>query len=311
MSLCVAIGAPSFAGNDDAPKRLLLEAGVEIKTNPFQRRLTEAEISVLLEGTDGLVAGPEPLTAMVLEASAQRLKAIARVGHDISNIDLAAAAACGVRVSSTPGPPADAVAELVLGALLAIARKIITLNASMHAGRWEPADGWELRGKTVLVVGHGHVGSRVSHLLRAFGCEIVISDPNPQLPVPEGARLLPLDAALPLADIVTLHAPGPDTLLDDPQFAMMKRGVVLLNGASGDLIGRSAFIRALEGGVLAAAWFDAYWEQPYSRGVLAKYDNLLLTPHTGTRTIECRRAVELQAVRNLLRDLGLAVPEAA
>ena len=311
MSLCVAIGVPSFGENHDAPKQLLREAGIEIKTNPFKRRLTEAELAVLLEGTDGLIAGPEPVTEAVISATAGRLKAIARAGIDTTNIDRAAASARGIRVSSTPEPPADAVAELTIAALLAIARKIVPMNASMHEGRWEPADGWGLRGKTALVVGHGCIGSRVSRLLQAFGCGLLVSDPAPALPLPEGARLLPLEEALPLADIVTLHASGPDPILDDPQFAAMKRGTVLLNSASGDLVRRSALVRALESDVLSAAWFDTYWEQPYSRGILAKYDNLLLTPNTGARTAECRREVELQAVQNLLRDLGLAVPEAA
>jgi len=306
----VMIGPSSFAEKDDLPLRMLQAAGLEVVDNPFKRRLTEREIVEHLRGADGLIAGLEPLNAEVLASAAGTLKAVARVGIGVSNVDFDAAAQHGIKVSSTPDAPATAVAEMTLAALLTVSREIIPLNAAMHGERWEKSIGMSLTGRKALVIGYGRIGAKVAALLHAFGCRVVVSDPVAQADaMPEGIALAPLEAALPHAEIITLHASGDAVILGDDQFAKMNKGVVLLNSARGELVSQSALIHALESGVVSGGWFDAFWEEPY-HGPLTKYEQMLLTPHVGTYTLQCRRDMETQAVRNLLADLGLPDPTA-
>lgn len=306
MSIVVAIGPSSFAEEDDTPRRMLESAGVEVKENPFGRRLTEAEIIEHLRGVDGLIAGLEPLNRAVIASAAPRLKAIARVGIGVANVDFEAAAAHGVKVSSTPEGPIDAVAEMTIAALLAIGRRLISANAALHAGAWKKEIGFGLRETKVLLIGYGRIGRRVGALLRAFGAELLVHDPYIEAAsLRDGERMVGLCEGLAEAEVITLHAAGEDCILGPGEFACIRPGAVLLNSARGGLVDEAALVAALESGAIAAVWFDAFWQEPYS-GPLTRFPQALLTPHIATYTRQCRRDMECAAVRNLLRDMGIA-----
>jgi D-3-phosphoglycerate dehydrogenase / 2-oxoglutarate reductase len=306
MSLRVAVGPSSFAAKDDTPLRMLDAAGCEVVPNPFGRRLTEEEIIAHLEGIDGLVAGLEPLNRKVL-SSAPGLKAIARVGIGVANVDFEAAEEFGVKVSNTPDGPVASVAEMTLTALLALGRNLVATNAALHAGEWKKSIGSGLAGARVLLIGFGRIGRRTGELLRAFGAEVAVYDPFIEAGgIPEGvAAATSLEAGLSEAEIVSLHASGTDCILDAEAFAAMRDGVVLLNSARGELVDEQALVDALNSGKVGGAWFDAFWEEPYD-GPLTAFDQVLLTPHVGTYTRQCRLAMETAAVENLLRDLGVS-----
>ena len=259
MTYRIAIGPSSFAQQEDAPQRALEAEGCEIAPNPFGRRLTEEEIIAHLDGVDGLIAGLEPLNRRVL-ASATRLKAIARVGIGMTNVDLDAAKELGIKVSNTPDGPVIAVAELTLAALLALCRKLLPANAALHAGQWKKTIGMGLVGARVVLIGYGRIGRRVGRLLKAFGAELVVVDPFVEAAsLKDGEELLSLDEALPQADVISLHASGTEVLLDAAQFERMREGVLLLNSARGELVREDALVAALESGKVAGAWFDAFW----------------------------------------------------
>ena len=305
MPKIVAIGPSSFAEKDSAPLDMLKAAGIVVKPNPFGRRLTEAEIIEHLQGVDGLIAGLEPLNRTVLQSSHPRLKALARVGIGVANVDFDAAKEFEVTVSSTPDGPVDAVAEMTLAALLSLARKIIPTNATLHRGEWAKSIGLGLRDSKVLLIGYGRIGRRVGELLQAFGADVLVCDPaldtaSTALP---GITRVTLDQGLGEADVISLHASGEACILDQTAFARMKPGVLLLNGARGALVDEAALLDALESGMVAGTWFDAFWEEPYC-GKLCQMDRAILTPHVGTYTKQCRLQMESEAVRNLLRDLG-------
>ncbi len=306
MSRVIAIGPSSFAQQDKTPLRMLEETGFEVKDNPFKRRLTEAEIMAHLEGVDGLIAGLEPLNRTVIASAAPRLKAIARVGIGVANVDFDAAAEFGVTVSSTPEGPIRAVGELTVAALLCLCRGLIPANKALHAGEWKKEIGLGLNGAKVLFVGYGQIGRHTAALLRPFGAEILAYDPYlDQNTLCGGEECVGLEEGLRAADIITLHASGEDCILDAAAFEHMRDGVILLNSARGGLVDEPALVRALDTGKVAATWFDAFWEEPYT-GPLAQYPQALLTPHVSTYTRQCRLEMESQAVRNLLRDLGNA-----
>jgi D-3-phosphoglycerate dehydrogenase len=283
---------------------MLQEAGIEVKGNPFKRRLTEAEIIAHLEGVDGLIAGLEPLNRKVLESAHPRLKVLARVGIGMNNVDHEAARELGIAVSNTPEGPTAAVAELTLTALLTLARRLVSTNAALHRGEWKKEIGMGLSGTKVLLIGYGRIGRRVGELLHAFDAELLILDPFlDQGGLLSGERLVTLDEGLAEAEVISLHASGQDCLLDAAAFSKMRAGVLILNSARGELVSEDALVQALDSGKVGGAWFDAFWKEPYE-GPLTQYDQVLLTPHVGTYTKQCRLGMESQAVKNLLRDLG-------
>jgi D-3-phosphoglycerate dehydrogenase len=295
----ILIGPSSFATVDPAPLERLRGAGFDVVNNPFGRKLSQQELIDLLPGAVGIVAGLEPLNQSVLERS--ELRAISRCGTGMSNVDLDAARRLGIAVRNTPDAPTAAVAELTIGALLTLLRQLVPMNAELHAGRWTRPVGAQIEGRTIVVVGFGRIGRRVAELLAAFGATVIAVDPRvaaADVPV----RVAALDEALPVADVVTLHAAGEETILGAAELARVKRGAVVLNCGRGGLVDEAALCDALDSGQVAAAWIDAFAEEPY-RGPLTRYAQVLLTPHVGSLTAECRRRMEMEAVDNLLEAL--------
>lgn len=305
-TLRVGIGPSSFAQEDRQPLEILERAGVTVVPNPTGKRLTEAEVREFLveNRLDGLLAGLEPLNRRVLEAGRPALKAVARVGIGITNVDVAACQELGIRFSFTPDGPTEAVAEMTLAALLHLVRELGPMDRELHAGRWPKKIGRSLRELTVLVVGYGRIGRAVAAQLHAMGCRLLVCDPF--LPDDAGCAhpRVGLADGLARADVVTLHAAGDQVVLGETELNAARRGLIVLNSARGELVDEAALVRALESGQVSKAWFDAFWQEPY-RGPLLQFEQVLLTPHTGTYTRRCRREMESAAAANLLRDLGL------
>lgn len=302
----IGIGPSTFAQEDRLPLEMLHRAGVTVVPNPTGKRLNESETIRFLneERLDGLLAGLEPLNRRVLESSRPNLKAVARVGIGISNVDTKACAEFGIRFSFTPDGPTEAVAEMTLAALLSLARNIEPMNRAMHAGQWPKSIGRSLREMTVLVVGFGRIGRSVAALLSQMGCTILVHDPflSPDRAIP--FPRVELGLGLACADAVSLHASGEKVILGASELSKAKHGMIILNSARGELVDETALIEALEIGQVSKVWFDAFWHEPYT-GPLLKYPQALLTPHTCTYTRRCRLEMESQAVRNILRDLDL------
>ena len=305
MAYRVAIGPSSFADADEAPKKILEQAGLEIIPNPYGRRLTEEEIISHLSGVDGLIAGLEPLNSRVLE-TAPELKVIARVGIGMDNVDIDAARDLGIKVSNTPEGPTEAVVEMCLSVLLTLQRRIVEFNSEMHHGIWKKHMGLGLGGINVLLVGYGRIGRRFEEVLHFFGANVLIADPFVAKESLVGSEdIISLEDGLARANVVSIHASGRKLILGEEQFRKMKKGTVLLNSARGELVDEKALVEALKDGTVASAWLDTFWEEPYS-GPLIQFSQVLLTPHVCTYTRQCRRSMEEGAVRNLLRDLKLA-----
>ncbi len=304
LKIQVGVSTSSFASSNSTPKEALESAGVEVIDNPYKRRLTEQEAVDFLADKHGLIAGLEPLNRKVLE-NAIKLKAIARVGIGIANVDLDAAAKLGIKVSNTPDGPTNAVAEMTLTAALMLSRKVMETNRKMHEGQWAKTISRGLAGQNVLFVGYGRIGRGTAELMRPFGVNTLVTDPylNPNN-LSLGERYVTLQEGLPKADIITLHSSGHDAIIGNDEFQLMKHGAILLNSARGELVSEEALIDAFDAGKMAGAWFDAFWEEPY-KGRLLQYENILLTPHVCTYTEQCRLSMEMDAVNNLLRDLGL------
>jgi D-3-phosphoglycerate dehydrogenase / 2-oxoglutarate reductase len=308
MTYRVAISPSSFAVADKMPMDLLIQAGIEVVPNPYSRRLTEEEIIVHLNEIDGLIAGLEPLNRKVLQ-SAPRLKAIARVGIGMDNLDQEAADELNIRVSNTPDGPTNAVAELCLAALLAIGRRLIHSNSDLHKGIWKKRLGFGLKDINVLIIGYGRIGRRFADFLRFFGAKILVSDPAvTSETLAKNEKSVTLEQGLEEADVISLHASGITTILGKNEFKKIRPDTVLLNSARGELVDEAALIQALDNNIISGAWIDTFSQEPYN-GPLNSYEQVLLTPHVSTYTSQCRRSMEESAVRNMLRDLNIDVPE--
>lgn len=293
----VVVGASSFASDSDKAINLLLERGIEVVKNPYGRKMTEEETIAHLQGADGLLAGLEPLNENVFAACPQ-LKAIARIGIGMDNVDQDAAKRHGIKVSNTPDGPTEAVAEMTVAALLTIAHQIIPANSDIHQGVWKKRMGFSIRGSKVLIIGYGRIGRRTAELMATLGADILIYDKYN-----EGVCTCSLEEGLRQADVISLHASGKDLILSAQELALCKYGVVLLNSARGGLMEEEAVYQGLQNGTIGWFWGDALWQEPYE-GKLVSCSNAILTPHICTYTTRCREDMETAAVQNLLEDLG-------
>jgi phosphoglycerate dehydrogenase-like enzyme len=261
-----------------------------------------------------------PVTATHIRQAPQ-LRLIQKVGAGIDTIDVAAAKAAGIAVCNLPGTNSRAVAELVVGLILAVLRMIPTFDAEIRRGEgwaWPPARQdslGEIGGRTVGLVGYGAVGRELAPLLQAFGADIVYCDERP-IPGAFGRRL-DLDALLAAADIITLHVPLTDAtraMINRDSIARMKTGAVLINAARGGLVDQAALADALRSGKLAAAGLDTFPREPVEPGnPLLALDTVVATPHVAWLTQEtfqrsirvlvenCRR---LQAGEELLHRVA-------
>ena len=292
----ILIATSSFAAMDKEPMNMLINAGCEIIDNPYKRRLTKKELKTLLAlGITGIVAGLEPLDREVMSESS--LKVISRCGSGLSSVDLEVAKELGIAVCYTPDAPVSSVAELTLGAMLSLSRMIGLMNNELHQDRWSKRIGSLLEGKTVAIIGFGRIGSRLSELLAPFKVKILVVDPF--IKNKSKIKVISLKEAFAQADIISIHSGGEECLIGKDEFRMMKPGTLLLNAARGSIVDEEALIEALEEERIVGAWLDVFKEEPY-KGRLTEFEQVILTPHVGSYTRECRKRMETETVENLI-----------
>ena len=270
-----------------------------------------AELAVRLaeESIEAVVAEVDFLFGEVFEDPSP-LRFIGLCRNATNQIDLEAAAARGVTVVNTPGRNANAVAELVIGLALSLARRIPTAHAHVRGGGWQHPmaaylefRGFELAGKTMGIVGMGAIGRRVARLARALGMRVLGYDPYAI--APRYVTMTTLEQLLSGSDIVTLHAPEtPETtgMLGRERLAMMPKGSYLINTASAALVDEAALVDALRSGQLAGAGLDVFETHPVMpNSPLLTLDNVVLTPHIGGATADTVERYSRTITRSLLQ----------
>ena len=294
----IVVGASTFGAAGGPAIKILEEHDIELVKNPYGRKLTILETIEHLKGADGLLAGLEVLNEKVFSQTPD-LKAIARIGIGTDNVDFEACERHGIKVSNTPDAPTEAVEEMALSALLSIAHQIPASNADMHQKLWNKRMGFSIRGLNVLFIGYGRIGRRFAEHLKYLGANIIVYDPyQPEVSVSS------IEEGLKSADVITIHASGKDEILGSTEIDVIKDGAVLLNCARGTLVNEQAVYDALQSGKLSFYWADVYSEEPY-KGKLIECENAILTPHISTFSRQCRIQMEVEAVKNILRDLGV------
>ncbi|HEV7745015.1 MAG TPA: phosphoglycerate dehydrogenase [Pyrinomonadaceae bacterium] len=276
-------------------------------------RLNPDELIAALEGCAGLVVRSETKATRDLMDKATALRVIGRAGVGVDNIDVPAATERGIVVMNAPDGNTITTAEHTIALLIALARRIPQANSSLKAGRWERKAfiGVELQGKTLGVIGVGRIGRTVAARARAFGMKIIAFDP---FIAPEQARdaeieLAPLDELFASADFITVHTPlTAETrgVVGRDAFALMKKGVRIINCARGGLVDESALYDAIKAGTVAGAALDVFVEEPpASDHPLLLLDEVIATPHLGASTTEAQEGVAF-TVAEQMRDYLLS-----
>ncbi len=285
--------------------------GVEVHTAPGG--LSQDDLIRTLNGLPAghLVVGVRSKTQVrkaVMEA-VPRLAAIGCFCIGTDQVDLEDATARGVAVFNAPFSNTRSVAELVIGEVIMLSRQIFVRSAAAHRGVWEKsANGaHEVRGKTLGIIGYGHIGSQLSILAEALGMRVLYHDVVPKLPLGNAEATDALESLLSQSDFVTLHVPDtPQTrgMFGDAELRQMKKGAYLVNASRGQVVDIEALRAQLESGHIAGAAIDVYPKEPAKRGdtfesPLRGLDQVILTPHIGGSTQE--------AQANIGREVALAL----
>lgn len=263
------------------------------------------EVLAQLADVDAIVNQAELRVDTRLLAAAPRLRIVANIARGYDNFDLSLLTRRGVWATNVPDAFTIPTAEVALGLMLMVMRRLAEGARCVQDGAWrdfEPGrwDGWTLAGKTLGLVGHGQIARATAHRAEAFGMRVIHHRRTPD--AAGAAAWRPLSELLREADVVSLHVPAtPETfhLIDAAALALMKPGAILINTARGSVVDEAALIDALAAGHLAGAGLDVTEHEPTVPAALRAMPNVVITPHLGGGTHESRRAARQLAVANV------------
>lgn len=309
----VAVTATDDFPVDLAPVRQALKGVAPIRTVklPFSplSSAQEKKFAKQLQGAAGILLRPGYITPSLLDLLPD-LRIVAVHGAGVDQVDVDACTERGVLVTNAPGANADAVAELAMGLMLSLLRRIPQSAERVRNDRvWGEArhTGGELKGKSLGLVGFGQIGTRVTRIARAFGMSVCAHDPGVAAKDIRagGAKPMKLEALLKASDMVSLHAPHiPAThhLINRSALSKMKKGAFLVNTARGPLIDEKALLAALKNGRLGGAALDVLeGEPPDPSSPIFDAPNLIVTPHIAGSTHECLATIARTAAEDIAR----------
>lgn len=305
MTWTVVSSSPSFGRYSDEPLDLLRRSGCEVTLlTPGDRPALEAGLS----RADAWVVGFEPVDDSTL-ADTAGVRVVAKCGAGMDNFDLPYLEGRGIAAVNVPGGNSDAVAEYVMGQLLALARGVAANDHSIRAGHWAPTVGTGLAGRRLGIVGFGRIGQRLAGMATAFGMTVVATDPamDDASIAAHGAEPCDLDSLLRDADVVSLHVPLVDAtrnLIDADALARMPAHALLLNCSRGGVVDEDALVDSLAAGRLGGAALDVFAHEPLAASSpLFGAPKLLLSSHTAGYSDTALHTVAMQCAQNVLDAL--------
>jgi D-3-phosphoglycerate dehydrogenase len=298
----VAVASRSFSNNATL-RRELLERYPDAKFNLTNRVLWRDEFVEFLRGYHKAITGLETLDDAVFSAVPE-LRVVSKYGVGLDMIDLEAARRHGVAVRWTPGVNRQAVAELAIAMMIALARQLMPLAREVGEGVWQQPVGRELSSATVGIVGCGHVGQQVARICRAFGSTVLAHDivSYDHFYRANGVVAVAREHLLRDSDIVSIHLPLDETtrgFIGSRELKTMKRSAFLINTARGGIVDEAALKSALIEGELAGAAADVFDVEPPPDRELLTLPNFLPTPHIGGSTLEAVLAMGRAAIDGL------------
>lgn len=301
---------PFFRNDPEAKNRLFAHPEVQVLLNPHNRKLSPSEVLELAKEARSIVAGTEDLTELIRTSS--KLGHISRVGIGLDSVPLHLCRSKGIRVSYTPDAVTKAVSELTIGLMLSITRSVAKADREMRLGEWNRHYGPRLEDLTIGIVGLGRIGKDVARLLVPFHPKLIFYDIQDKTTEIEAIQKCggnissrSFKEVISQSEILSLHVPAYSKtrhMLDETSLSSMKKGAFLINTARGDLVEEKALHQSLKSGHLAGAALDVFASEPY-KGELSELDNVLLTQHMGSCSLDCRKRMEEEAVEESLRFL--------
>ena len=296
---------------DDEAFEVLKANGCEIVPNPcYGKRMSEEELIENLAGIDGLILGMEQINDNIL-AHCDSLKVISRFGVGYDNVDINAAAKRGIAVTNVPGQNSESVAEMALALMFAISRKLPLGWDHARDGVWDIINGFELKDKTLGIMGLGRIGKLLAEMAKAFRMKVLIFDRSADKKADycreNGFEIVTKEELLIRSDYVSLHMPGSSDLknfIGEAELGMMKPTAFLINTARGALVDEEALYNCLKEKKIAGAALDDLASLPLQKdNKLLTLDNIVITPHMGANTFEANQRTKQMVMTNLLAGL--------
>ena len=287
-------------GIEKSAATALREKGYEL----VEKSCTPDELKQEVQDCDVIIIrSATKITKEVIDAMklTGRMSLIVRAGVGVDNIDVAYAQKNGIAVCNTPCASSLAVAELTVGHMFALARKIYYANESMRSGRWEKKklEGVELAGKTLGLIGFGHIAKEVARLAGLLGMKVIYHTRSGKKEGYDQFEYVSMDELLKRSDFISLHIPYDKVkgaVIGEKEFEMMKDGVFLVNCARGGVVNEDALLSALDSGKVAAAAVDVFEEEPTHNERLCAHERVCLTPHIGASTAEAQQKIGAEIV---------------
>lgn len=303
----IAVTPPAFCKSKTLRDELS-KSFPNVTFNDKDRYLSESELIEFLQSAEGAIVGRDPVTEKALEAL-PHLKIIAKYGVGLDTLDQEALRRFGVQLGWTAGVNRLSVAELTLGFMIGLCHNTFSRGFALKQNDWQKDGGFQLTGKTVGIVGCGHVGSEVVRLLAPFKCRILVRDivDKTEFCRQHGATVASLDEVIEQSELLTLHVPLTDAtcnMIDKKCLEIMKTTAYLINTSRGEVVNQDALNVSLRNGVIAGAALDVFSQEPPEDPSFLALPNLIATPHIGGNTREAVEAMGWSSIAHLKSFFG-------
>lgn len=283
-------------------------AGYEVIKNPTGGIIEKETMKELVKDVSGIIVGVDPLDAEVL-ACAPKLRAIAKYGVGVDNIDLDYCKEHGIKVSRTVGANSEAVADYAMTLIMAVARKAVMIDRKCRAKDWGKISTRDVSGATLGLFGLGAIGKHVAKRAQGFGMKVLAYDPFWPEEYAKANDITQADAETIFknADFISLHLPLMDStknFVGEKEIAMMKKDAVIINTARGGLIDEAALLAALKEGRIYGAGIDAFAQEPPEDPAWFELDNVVIGSHCAASTTGATQNMGRMATENVLKDLA-------
>jgi D-3-phosphoglycerate dehydrogenase len=312
----VLLSAPYIIPFLDRFRPVFEQSGINLIVPEVEERLEEEQILAYAGQFDGAICGDDRYTEKAIRACGPRLKVISKWGTGIDSIDSETAAALGIKVGRTPNAFTMAVADTVMGYMLAFVRQLPWMDRQLRTGKWAKIPGRSLNECTLGVVGVGNIGRTVLRRARVFGMQLFgndIIDIPPEFLKENCVEMVSLDTLLAQSDFVSLNCdlnPTSYHLINREKLGEMKSTAVLINTARGQVVDEPALVEALERGRIAGAALDVFENEPLPTGhPFLKMDNVMLAAHNANSSPAAWERVHKNTIKNLFEGLGIPIDD--
>ena len=282
----------------------LKEKFSSVTINTEGKRYDGRDLIDFIGDAEAVIVGLEDYNKYIID-SCPRVKFVAKYGVGLDNVDIDYCREKGIKIGWTAGVNKLSVAEMAIGYMLMLSRNLYVTSNQLKREIWNKSGGANLSGKTVGIIGAGHIGKELIRLLRPFGCRILVNDiiDQEEYYASVGVESVEKDQLFRESDVITLHTPHTletHNMVDAEALAMMKSSAIVLNTARGELIDLDALKNALKSKLIAGAAIDVYYQEPPEDPELIEIENLINTPHIGGNSIESILAMGRSAIKSLV-----------